>query len=115
MESPVGAGGVATHAGGLWGGAFGAGHLTLGVDRFHHDEIRVADRDYSRSSWTDGGFFDGASNVSTAGNTAFFFYPRTGERGGLTAHSVGPCEGEGYTTGALQEPFGVEGKGCGYA
>ena len=105
VESPVGAGGFATHAGGLWGGAVGAGHLTLGVDRFHRDEIRAADRDYSRSSWTEGGSFDDASNVSTAGNTAFFFYLRSAGPAGLTAHSRRPVRGRrlyGRAPGALR-------------
>ena len=110
-EHPTGRGGDTMHASGLWGRALGAGRVTLGVDSFHRDRIRAAAREYSRSSWTPGGLFADTNQVSTAGNSVFFLYP--GNRP-PTAHSLGPCAGDGYT-GVLREPFGVPGQGCGYA
>ena len=110
-EHPEGRGGDTNHVSGLWGGSVGGGHLTLGVDSFHRNEIRRSDRDYSRSRWSEGGYFADASDVSTAGNTVFFLHPRPNPP---SAHSLGPCEGDGFT-GPLREPFGVPGQGCGYA
>ena len=70
-ERPAEAGGDAEHLGVLWGGALGAGHITLGADIFRRQEIRNADRDYSRASWSPGGSFADASGVSVGGNTVF--------------------------------------------
>ena len=108
-EVPAGAGGDTGHASVLWGGPAGAGHLTIGVDAFQRREIRSADRDYSRSTWTPGGSFADAVNVSVSGNTAFTVGPD-----GVTAHSLGECTGDGFT-GPLSEPFEYDGVGCGFA
>jgi len=108
-ESPVGSGGEAGVASALWGGSVGAGHLTVGADVFSRNEIRSADRAYSRARWTPGGTFDEAHAVSVAGNTAFVFTQQ-----GPVAHSLGPCEGSEYA-GPLREPYGVPGEGCGFA
>ena len=108
-ESPRDSGGEAGVATALWGGSIGAGHLTVGADVFRRNEVRSADRAYSRSSWTPGGFFDDAFAVSVAGNTVF---TRTEE--GFVARSLGPCEGSAYT-GPLSEPYGVPGEACGFA
>ena len=62
-----------------------------------------------RSSWTPGGSFDDATGVSVFGNTAIAFGPQ-----GISALSLGDCEGEGFT-GPLEDPFGIPGRGYGYA
>ena len=108
-ESPRDSGGEAGIASALWGGSIGAGHLTVGANVFSRNEVRSADRTYSRASWTPGGSFDDAFAVSVGGNTVF---TRTEE--GFVARSLGPCEGSEYT-GPLSEPFGVPGEGCGFA
>ena len=108
-ESPVGSGGEAGVASALWGGSVGAGHLTVGADVFSRNEVRSADRRYSRASWTPGGTFDDAFGVSVAGNTKITF---TAE--GPNAEPLGPCEGSAYT-GPLSEPYGLPGAGCGFA
>jgi iron complex outermembrane receptor protein len=108
-ESPVGSGGEAGVASALWGGNVGAGHLTVGADVFSRNEVRSADRSYSRASWTPGGSFDDAFAVSVAGNTVF---ARTEQ--GWVASPLGPCEDSAYT-GPLSEPYGLDGEGCGFA
>ena len=108
-ERPAEAGGDAEHLGVLWGGALGAGHITLGADILRRQEIRNADRDYSRASWSPGGSFADASGVSVGGNTVFI---STG--GGSVARSLGACDGSAYT-GVLTDPYGIPGSGCGFA
>ena len=63
-ESPVNGGGDTGHVSALWGGALGAGHLNVGVDLFRRNEIREAQRRYSRASWTPGGSFADTNGVS---------------------------------------------------
>ena len=108
-ESPVTAGGEAGVASALWGDSVGAGHLTVGADVFNRNEIREADREYSRASWTPGGSFDDTFGVSVAGNTAIVFTQE-----GPEARALGPCEGSAYA-GPLTEPFGLPGEACGFA
>ena len=115
-EVPAGTVGDTAHASVLWGGPAGAGHLTIGVDAFQRRKIRSADRDYSRSTWTPGGSFADAVNVSVSGNTAFTVGPDVDADGDpvVTAHSLGECTGDGFT-GPLSEPFEYDGVGCGFA
>ena len=105
-ETPVDAGAEAGQASALWGGAVGDGHLMFGADVFRRNEIRRADRDYSRPRWTPGGSFADTRWVSAFGNTAIV--------PGAGARSIGNCEGNGYT-GPLSDPFGILGEGCGFA
>ena len=107
-ERPVHGGGETGHVSAIWGGAWGGGHLTLGFDVFRRNEIRRADRSYSRASWTPGGSFADTSGVSIAGNTAVTFGPD-----GPTAQSVGDCQGSEFT-GPLRNPLGLRGEGCGF-
>ena len=93
----------------LWGGALGRGHVTVGVDIFRREEIRDADRAYSRASWIPGGSFADASGVSVGGNTVFI-----GVDDGTLARSLGNCEGSAYVRG-LTDPYGISGTGCGFA
>lgn len=93
----------------LWGGALGRGRAMIGLDAFRREEIRDADRGYSRASWTPGGAFAEARGVSTRGNTLIL------RRGGdALARPLGACEGSAYVPG-LRDPLGIPGEGCGFA
>ena len=108
-ERPAGAGGDAEHGSALWGGAIGSGHMVIGADVFRRDEIRNADRDFSRARWTPGGEFADTAGVSVGGNTVF-----VPTDDGSIARSLGDCTGSAYT-GVLTEPNNVPGTGCGFA
>ena len=111
-ERPTDPGADAEHVSSLWGGAIGAGHITIGVDAFYRDNIRDADRDHTRSTWTEGGSFATASNVSFGGNTVLI--PVTTSAGNtLIARHLGDCPDDLYT-GVLERPRGVQGSGCGF-
>lgn len=101
-------GGDSGHGNALWGGAVGRGHMTAGVDVFRRQEIRDADRDYSRASWIPDGSFAEAMGVSTGGNTVFIDNDPT------IARSLGDCEGSAYVSG-LTNPQNISGTGCGFA
>ncbi len=103
-------GGDFEHGGLLWGGAFGRGRAVIGVDLFRREEIRDADRDYTRGSWQEGGSFADALNISTGGNTLFFTPPGTTT---TLARPLGDCQGSGYVSG-LTNPRGHSGTGCGF-
>ncbi len=103
---PGQAGGDSNHASAIWGGALGRGRLTVGVDHIRRQEVRDADRDYSRAEWTPGGSFADTQGVSTGGNTIFI--------NGLGARSLGGCDRSVYA-GILTEPNDVTGEGCGFA
>ena len=107
---PSGDGGDTTHGSALWGSALGGGHLVAGVDVLRRQEIRRADRDHSRASWTAGGSFADSVGVSAGGNTLFI---PSGE-GASIARPLGDCRGSAYT-GVLTRPYGVPGAGCGFA
>ena len=93
----------------VWGGALGRGRAMIGLDVVQREEIPDAERDYSRGSWSPGGSFADAREISVGGNTAFITPP-----GGRTlARPLGPCEGSGYVSG-LTDPAGVPGVGCGF-
>lgn len=111
-ERPRGAGGDAEQASAIWGGAVGAGRLTVGADIFRREEIRSADRDYSRALWTPGGSFADTRGVSIYGNTAVVF-PATREDD-FQILPIGECAGSAYA-GPLADPFGLGGAGCGFA
>ena len=107
---PGARGGNAEHASVLWGGGAGNGRLTIGAGVFRRQEIRDADRDYSRARWTPGGSFADTEGVSVAGNT--FFYPA----GGATrAGYLGDCDTARGYAGPLAAPYGRAGEGCGFA
>ena len=108
-DLPTGVGGDTGHGSALWGGSLGGGHVVIGVDVFQRQEVRDADRDYSRASWTPGGPFAAAGGVSVGGNTVFIPID-----GGLVARPLGVCD-ESVYTGVLTEPYGISGAGCGFA
>ena len=91
------------HGSAVWGGALGSGHVTIGIDHIGREEVRDADRAYSRAQWTPGGTLADATGVSTGGNTIYL------ENLGL--RSLGDCD-ESVYTGVLTHPHGEV---CGYA
>ena len=108
-ERPSEAGGDSEHASVLWGGAIGDGHMVIGTDVLRRDEIRNADREFSRARWTPGGSFADTASVSVGGNTVII--PTSGE---TIARPIGECTGSAYT-GTLANPYGLSGSGCGFA
>ena len=111
-------GGDGWQGSGYWGGAFGKGRMTVGVDVLERQEIPSASRDYSRSDWTEGGAFNEASNVSVGGNTVWVI--RLDEDGiPIDERSValGECDPARGYTGPLSNPPGITSgdKGCGFA
>ncbi len=109
-DRPTQRGGDSEHASAVWGGALGRGRLTIGLDHFRRQEIRDADRDYSRAKWTPGGPFSETQGVSVGGNTVFI---RTGAASSV-ARPLGDCR-ESVYTGVLTNPYGISGTGCGFA
>ena len=103
-------GGDADHAGMLWGGSLGSGHLVIGVDRVRNQEILDVDREYSRAHYNRDGptEFSETVGVSYLGNTAFYF-----DDNGLRSAALGDCEGGGYVS--ILNPLGAIGEGCGFA
>ena len=123
---PTDAGGDMEQGSALWGGEVGQGHMTVAVDVFRRQEIPDAAREHSRAQWTPGGTFADASGVSVGGNTVFIATKSYDENGDVTAIHVpgvanrsiarplGNCPGSMYT-GALADPLGSPGTGCGFA
>ena len=123
---PTDAGGGMEQGSALWGGEVGQGHMTVAVDVFRRQEIPDAAREHSRAQWTPGGTFADASGVSVGGNTVFIATKSYDENGDVTAIHVpgvasrsiarplGDCPGSMYT-GALADPLGSPGAGCGFA
>lgn len=107
IERPTRAGAESEHASVLWGGDLDGGRLTFGAEYFRRAAIGDRDRGWSRSTWTPGGAFADARNVSLAGNTVFV-------ADYSDARSLGDCDPEVYT-GVLSEPLGIPGAtGCGF-
>ena len=101
--------------------------MVVGADVYRRKEIRSADREFSRASWTPGGPFADAVGVSKFGNTLYIPTRTTDENDVTTTHipgadpdvrtiatSFGACRGGAYT-GPLTDPGGVAGTGCGFA
>ena len=102
---PTLAGADTEHAGLLRGGGTDKSHVTVGAEGFRRQEIRDADRDYSRARWTPGGVFADTEGVSVAGNTVY--YP-TGTD--TAAGYLGDCSPARGYTGPLREPYGHAGE-----
>ena len=126
-ERPAEPGGDAEHGSVMWGGAIGEGRMLIGADVFRREEIRSTDRDFSRARWTPGGSFADASGVNEGGNTVYIptrgrdaqdnpidYVPDAPENVRSIARPLGDCTGSAYT-GALADPGGVPGTGCGFA
>ena len=107
---PQASGGSTGQASLLWGGNVGSGRLMVGVDSVYRGEVPAAERDYSRSKWSEGGSFAEATGVSVGGNTVFF----KDQQGRQVARVLGDCPTDQGYTGALSNPGDVEGQGCGF-
>ena len=115
---PTGSGADSEHGSALWGGAVGDGHVVMGVDFLREQEIRGADRDYSRARWTPGGPFDDTLGVGTGNTLTIVLSNRSDDpdtfRSETFARPLGHCRGNSYT-GVLKNPGGTSGTGCGFA
>ncbi len=99
------------HFGVVWGTSVGEGNLTVGADIFRRDEVRDADRDYSRARYTPGGSFADTEGVSTLGNTVFL----EKNDGGRVSGPLGDCDESVYTGELVDPPGGFSGTVCGFA
>ena len=103
-----------------WGGKVGKGHLSVTADSIRRLPIASADRDYSRGSWTPGGSFADASNISRGGNTVFIVKrdDTTEKVTGFRSVALGDCDpADGYTgplTGPPGPPVPDTDVGCGF-
>lgn len=82
----------------------------MGVDRVYRGEVPAADRDYSRSKWSEDGSFAEATGVSAGSNTVFF----ENQEGNRVARALGDCSTDYGYTGVLSNPNNVDGQGCGF-
>ncbi len=98
----------------FWGGDFGEGRITVGVDVLGREEIASLSREFSRSSWRQGGAFNEAKNISVGGNTV---YIQKGDGSGYRTVSLGSCDPSDGYTGPLANPPGIRNgdRGCGFA
>lgn len=100
----------------FWGGKISenGGRMSIGVDVLKRQEIPSNSREYSRSTWKEGGSFREAKNVSLGGNTLYVFDISDGI---IRSLPLGECDTEdGYTGPLLRPPGSPAGdKGCGFA
>ncbi len=99
------------HLGVVWGTDIGEGNLTVGLDIFRRDEVRDADREYSRARYEPGGSFADAEGVSSLGNTVFLVK----NDGGQVSGPLGDCDESVYTGELTDPPGGFFGTVCGFA
>ena len=108
---PRGEGADSEHLSALWGTSVGEGNLTVGAEIFRRDEVRDADRDYSRARYESGGSFADTEGVSPLGNTVFL---RKND-GGFVSAPLGDCDESVYTGELTDPPGGFFGTVCGFA
>jgi len=101
----------------FWGGQISenGGRMSIGVDVLNRQEIPSSSREYSRSTWNEGGSFNETQNVSFGGNTLYIF-DRSESR--IRAFPLGECDPENGYTGPLLDPPGFSpptDEGCGFA
>ena len=108
---PRGEGADSEHLSALWGTSVGEGNLTVGAEIFRRDEVRDADRDYSRARYEPGGSFADTEGVSPLGNTVFL---RKND-GGFVSAPLGDCDESVYTGELTDPPGGFFGTVCGFA
>lgn len=99
------------HLGVLWGTSVGEGNLTVGANIFRRDEVRDADREYSRARYQAGGSFADTEGVSSLGNTVFLVK----NDGGRVSGPLGDCDESVYTGELTDPPGGFFGTVCGFA
>ena len=112
VARPRAEGGDSEYLSALWGSNLGEGHITLGAEIFRRNEVRDADRDYSRAIYTPGGSLADTQGVSISGNTLLL---TTADGKKITA-PLGDCNESTYT-GVLTTSSGDEmpGSVCGFA
>ncbi|MCY3725616.1 MAG: TonB-dependent receptor, partial [Rhodobacteraceae bacterium] len=103
----------------FWGGQISenGGRMSIGVDVLKRQEIPSSSREYSRSTWKEGGSFSEAKNVSLGGNTLYVF-DLNGSPAAIRVLPLGDCKTEDGYTGPLLRPPGASragDKGCGFA
>ena len=111
-------GGDGTQGSAFWGGDVGQGHMTIGVDVLRRQEIPARSREFSSSSWPEGGAFNEAQNVSIGGNTVWVVQrDEDDEITGARSVALGDCDPANGYTGPLRNPPGIRNDdvGCGYA
>ena len=105
----------------FWGGSFGEGRITIGVDSVRRQEIPARAREFSRSVWQPDGSFSESRNVSVGGNTVWVIQKTgnqvTGVRSVALGASQGGCDPAAGYTGPLKNPPGIrnDDEGCGFA
>ncbi len=126
-RAPGRKGGDAWQGSTFWGGAFGKGRMTLGVDVIDRQETPDSERVHSRSEWVEDGEFSRMKNVSISGNTAFVVKKTGGVRDTqnidgedvpLPKRSVrlGDCNpAHGYVRGINPSGITSGDEGCGFA
>ncbi len=130
-RAPSRDGGDAWQGSTFWGGAFGKGRMTLGVDVIDRQEIPGSERVHSRSEWVEDGEFSRMKNVSISGNTAFvvkrvpdpvntdeFVREEDSDGDPLPKRSValGDCNpARGYVPGINPSGITSGDEGCGFA
>ncbi len=102
MARPKQDGGNADNGSAVWTGNWGQGRILVGAGTLSREEVRDANRDFSRASWTDNGSYEDTQGVSIIGNT--LIVPNQG------FHAIGDCKEEIYT-GVLTFRNGTV---CGY-
>ena len=102
IERPSRPGGEIESKGMLWSPEADKTKMVIGIEHWKQDEIRSADRDYSKSVWEIGGAWVDAVNVSLGGNTV---------RSLGRFRALGSCD-ENYYTGVLNA--GYFGTICGF-
>ena len=112
IARPRAEGGDSEYLSTLWGSDIGEGHITLGAEIFRRNEVRDADRDYSRAVYAPGGSLADTQGVSAGGNTLLL----TTVDGKKITAPLGDCNESTYT-GILTTSSGDEmpGSVCGFA
>ena len=111
VARPHSEGGDSEHLSTLWGSSFGQGHLIVGAEIFRRDEVRDADRNYSRAMYTPGGSFADTQGVSVGGNTLLL----TTNDGKKIVAPLNDCDESIYTGILTLPPDKMRGSVCGFA
>ena len=112
IARPRAEGGDSEYLSTIWGSSLGEGHIIFGAEMFRRNEVRDADRDYSRAIYSPGGFLEDAQGVSVGGNTLFL---TTADGKEVTA-PLGDCDESTYTgIFTTSSRDNMPGSACGFA
>ena len=89
LARPEQTGGDANNGSAVWAGHWGQSRILFGAGSLSREEVRDANRDFSRSSWIKNGSHQDTQGVSISGNT--LIVPNRGLR------AIGDCNEEVYT------------------